>query len=107
MQRELAKLIKDEVEVEGIGMVTIQEVRVVRDLSQAKVYFTVMGNELSIAECTKHLKQAAGHLRWLLGRELKLRSVPKLFFVYDESIEKGEHLDALIAKAVEHHADSE
>ncbi len=107
LQRELAALIRDEVKVDGIGMVTIQEVRVVRDFSQAKVYFTVMGSQLSLAECTRHLKDSAGHLRWLLGQQLKLRSVPKLLFVYDESIEKGERLDALIEQAVEHHADSD
>ena len=107
LQRELAQLVRDEVKVDGIGMLTIQEVRVVRDFSQAKVFFTVMGNKLSRQACTQQLNQAAGHLRWLLGQQLKLRSVPKLLFVYDESIEKGEHLDALIEQAVEHRADSE
>jgi ribosome-binding factor A len=107
LQRELAELIRDEVKVDGLGMVTVQEVRVVRDFSQAKVYITAMGNRLSRVDCVRHLSQAAGHLRWLLGRRLKLRTVPKLLFVYDESIEQGEHLDALIEQAVEHHADSE
>ncbi len=68
LQRELAELVRDEVKVNGIGMVTIQEVRVVRDFSQAKVYYTAMGSQLSLAECTRHLNHAAGHLRWLLGR---------------------------------------
>jgi ribosome-binding factor A len=107
LQRELSDLIRDEVEVEGLGMVTIQEVRVVRDFSHAKVYYTTMGNRLSLKECTGALNQAAGHLRWMLGRQLKLRTVPKLFFIYDESIEKGEHLDALIEQAVGHTADSD
>ena len=107
LQRELAELVRDEVKADGIGMVTIQEVRVVRDLSQAKVYFTVMGSQLPRVECTQHLNHAAGHLRWLLGQQLKLRTVPKLLFVYDESIEKGEHLDALIKQAVGHHSDSD
>ncbi|MEN8166717.1 MAG: 30S ribosome-binding factor RbfA [Pseudomonadota bacterium] len=107
LQRELADLLRDEFEDPELGMVTIQEVRVVRDFSQAKVFFTVMGSRLPLAECGKRLNQAAGHLRWLLGQQLKLRSVPKLLFVYDESIEKGEQLDALIEQAVEHHGDSE
>ena len=107
MQRELADLIRDEVKVDGLGMVTVQEVRVVRDFSQAKVYYTVMGNRLPLRECTRHLQDAAAHLRWMLGRQMKLRTIPKLLFVYDESIEKGEHLDALIEQAVSHHADSE
>jgi ribosome-binding factor A len=108
LQRELADLLRDEFEEDPeLGMVTIQEVRVVRDFSQAKVFFTVMSGQLPQAECSKRLNQAAGHLRWLLGRQLKLRTVPKLLFVYDESIEKGEQLDALIEQAVEHQADSD
>ena len=96
----MSSLIHDEVDEPGLGMVTVQEVRVVRDFSQAKVFFTVMGNQLSRAECTKRLNEAAGHLRWALGQELKLRTVPKLLFVYDESIEHGEHLASLIEQAV-------
>ena len=101
LRRELSALIRDELDEPGLGMVTIQEVRVVRDFSQAKVFFTVMGNELSREECGRRLNQKASHLRWALGHQLKLRTVPKLFFVYDESIEKGEHLAALIEQAVD------
>lgn len=100
LQRELAGLLRDEVKDPQLGMVTIQEVRVVRDFSQSKVFYTVMGSDLSRKECTKRLNHAAGHLRWLLSKQLNLRTVPKLFFVYDESVEKGEHLAALIEQAV-------
>jgi ribosome-binding factor A len=100
LQRELSSLIHDEVDDPGLGMVTVQEVRVVRDFSQAKVFFTVMGSQLSRLECAERLNQAAGHLRWLLGHELKLRTVPKLLFVYDESVEQGERLASLIEQAV-------
>ncbi len=100
LQRELAVLLRDEVKDPQLGMVTIQEVRVVRDFSQSKVFYTVMGSDLSQKECTKRLNHLAGHLRWLLSRQLNLRTVPKLFFVYDESVEKGEHLAALIEQAV-------
>ena len=100
LQRELSRLIHDEVDAPGLGMVTVQEVRVVRDFSQAKVFFTVMDNSLSREDCAKRLNQAAGHLRWLLGHELKLRTVPKLLFVYDESVEQGERLASLIEQAV-------
>jgi ribosome-binding factor A len=99
LQRELSFLIADELEDSGLGLVTVQEVRVVRDFSQAKVYFTVMNNELPLAECTQRLNRQAGHLRWLLGQRLKLRTVPKLHFVFDESVEKGEHLSSLIEQA--------
>ena len=107
LQRELASLIRAELKDPQLGMVTIQEVRVVRDFSQAKVFYTTLAASLPLAEVTRHLNEMAGHLRWLLGQQLELRTVPKLLFVYDESIEKGEQMDALIERAVGHHADSE
>ena len=103
MQRELAELIRQEIKDPALGMITLQEVRVVRDFSQAKVFFTTMAGQLSHKEVAAHLNQTAGHLRWLLGRQMTLRSVPKLVFVYDESVEEGEHLAALIDRAVGEH----
>jgi ribosome-binding factor A len=100
LQRELAELIRNEIKDPNLGMITIQEVRVVRDLSQAKVFFTTMGATFSHQESADHLNQVAGHLRWLLGQCMKLRTVPKLLFVYDLSVEQGEHLSALIEEAI-------
>lgn len=46
------------------------------------------------------LKDTAGYLRMLLGKAMKLRSVPSLHFHYDQSITRGAHLSALIEQAV-------
>ncbi|MES9898462.1 MAG: 30S ribosome-binding factor RbfA [Sedimenticola sp.] len=101
MQRELAELVRTELEGQRLGMVTIQAVQVVRDFSHAKVFFTTMGGELGKAEATKVLKQAAPTLRYQLGRRMRLRTIPELHFVYDDSIEQGSRLSALIEQAVE------
>jgi ribosome-binding factor A len=100
LRRELAELIREEIKDPAMGMVTVQEARVVRDLSQAKIFFTTMSASLSPKESVAHLNQLAGHLRWLLGQRMKLRSIPKLNFVYDTSVEQGEYLLNLIDHAV-------
>lgn len=102
MQRELAQLIRREVKDPRVGLVTITAVDVARDLGHAKVYITVMGNDGAeqVAQSIKVLSAASGFLRTQLGREMKLRSVPQLHFVYDESVARGVHLSALIERAV-------
>ena len=100
MQRELAELVRDGLDDPRLGMITIQEVRVVRDFSHAKVFFTVMAGKLDHEQTRKLLQEAAGWLRHELGRVMKLRTLPQLHFVYDESIEQGEKLSALIEQAV-------
>lgn len=101
LQRELSELIRSELKDPRLGMVTVQEVRVVRDLSRAKVFFTAMGGQLDINACAQHLNEAAPQLRHELGRRLKIRTVPQLHFVHDESIEYGSRLSALIDEAVD------
>ena len=100
IQKELATLVRQELDDPRLGMITIQEVRVVRDFSHAKIFFTVMAGELEISETTRVLNDAAPFFRHELGRRMKLRTLPELRFVYDESVEQGEKLSSLIDQAV-------
>jgi len=100
IQRELAALVRDELEDRRLRMVTIQEVRVDREIAHAKVFFTLLGDVLTPEEASRKLNKAAGFLRRLLGRSLSLRVVPELHFQYDESVERGSRLTALIEEAV-------
>ena len=100
IQRELAELIREQLDDPRLGMVTIHEVRVARDFSHAKVFFTVMAGMLEAAETTSILNDAASFFRHELGRRMRLRTVPRLHFEYDESIQQAERLTMLIAQAV-------
>lgn len=105
MQRELALLIQREIKDPRLGMVTITAVDVARDLGHAKVYITVMGTELDeatqVGQSLKVLKEASGFLRMMLGKVMKLRTIPQLNFHYDASIRRGAELSALIERAVQ------
>jgi len=102
MQRELATLIQREIKDPRLGLVTITAVDVSRDLSHAKVFITVMGedNQDKVKLNLEILSEAAGYLRMLLGKSMKVRSVPQLHFHYDASIRRGAELSALIERAV-------
>ena len=105
IQRELALLIRDEINDPRIANPTIQEVRVVRDLSRAKVFFTLLDEELS-KQTALALNKAAAFLRRRLSERLKIRAVPQLHFVYDTSVAEGARLSALIEQAVSHDRES-
>ena len=100
-QRELAEILRDEVKDPRLGMITVQEVRVSRDLAHAKVFFTCFGTaeEARVRESLLNRK-LAGFLRHELGRRIKLRTIPELQFTYDKSVEEGERLSSLIDQAV-------
>ncbi len=100
IQRDLAELLRLEVKDPGIGMVTLTDVEVTSDYAHAKVFFTTLGPPAQIEAATEGLNRAAGFLRRELSRRIKLRSVPQLHFIYDESVERGARLSQLIDQAV-------
>ena len=100
IHRELALLLRDEARDPRLNQVTIQEVRVVRDLSHAKVYFTTLDSaQAKVTEAA--LNKASAFLRRRLAETMNsLRTMPRLHFVYDKSIENGMRLSSLIDAAV-------
>src|SRR5690606_29253207 len=84
VQRSLAQLIPAEIRDPRLGMVNINSVEVARDLTLAKVYVTFVGedNPKACQESVAILNRAASFLRTLLGRELTIRTTPRLQFYF-------------------------
>ncbi|MBM6551462.1 30S ribosome-binding factor RbfA [Marinomonas ostreistagni] len=103
LQKELASLIQFEVKDPRLGMVTINEVRVAKDLGYADIYYTVLGlddNVERLAENQQALDSAKNFLRHRLAKEVKLRVMPQLRFHYDQSVVNGARMSALIEEAI-------
>lgn len=102
IQRELAVMIPREVKDPRLGFVTLTGVDVSRDLGHAKVFITLMNTDdpASIAANLEVLNEAGGYLRMLLGKAIKIRSIPQLHFHYDESVTRGAYMSSLIERAV-------
>ena len=100
IQRELADLIRNELKDKRVGMITLTGVEVEQDYGHAKVFYTTLGSEGDNFLTGKGLEHAAGFLRSELSHRLKLRVVPQLHFIYDESVERGMRLSQLIDEAV-------
>ncbi len=101
IQRELAQLIQHEIKDPRMGkMVSVSAVEVSRDLAHAKVYITQMMDDHDRKDTLIALNSAAGFLRSEIGKRLSARTVPQLHFFYDDSIERGGELSALIDKAI-------
>jgi ribosome-binding factor A len=68
------------------------------DLKHARIYVSVLGSAEERKTSLAVLNGAAPHLRHELGARARLRSVPEISFLYDESIEYGAHIEELIQK---------
>lgn len=95
MHRTIANLLREEFKDPRIGLVTIVSVEVARDLSCAKVYVTVL-EEAKVKETLKVLNGAAGFFRGHLSKVCHLKIVPKLRFIFDDSVQRGARIESLL-----------
>lgn len=101
LHHELARLLPRELDEPIVHRVTLTGAEVSPDLTHAKIFFSLLTGSADAKNAAQLLNEAAGHLRHVLRDRVRLkRGVPTLRFVFDESLERGARLDALIARAV-------
>jgi ribosome-binding factor A len=93
---ELGQLLARDVNDPGIGFVTITRVQVTADLQHARVYYTALGDERARRNSERALTRAVPFLRRQIGSRLRLRRVPELEFLYDESIAGQDRIEQLL-----------
>ena len=105
---ELASIIQRQMRDPRVGMVSVNEVKVSKDLSYAEVYVSSheTKTEAERAELIGVLNKAAGYFRSELAKRHSMRTTPKPRFHYDEVIERGPALESLIEKAVQSDAEN-
>lgn len=99
IQAALSSIIQLKEQDLALGMITITTVRTSQDFSFAKVFVSVL-NEKEAKKTIQILNKAAKQLRHELAHAIKLRIVPDLKFVYDDSILRGNRISSLIHKAL-------
>lgn len=81
-----------------IGFVTVTGVDVTPDLRRASVYYTVLGEEADRRSTRAGLRSARGHLRQVLGEQVRLKFLPELEFVEDDTRERADRVEELLRK---------
>ena len=102
VQRELLDIILGQMRDPRIGILSINEVRVSRDLAYADVYVSMLEARSAEERATliSVLDKASGYLRSVLAARSTMRVTPQLRFHYDETLERGAELERLIDDAV-------
>ena len=98
MQEEITMLLqRGSIKDPRVALATISEVRVTKDLRQAKVYVQVIGTPEEREATVKGLSSAAGFIRRELAKVMSMRVVPELRFVADDTAEKADRVLGLLA----------
>lgn len=102
LREEISDLLRRSMKDPRIGgLVSITEVDVSPDLRQAKVYVSVLGTEEEKLATFEALKAAARYLQRELRARLKMRRMPELRFMHDESLEEGARMLSLLQETQE------
>jgi ribosome-binding factor A len=96
IKKELSQLIQSELKDPRIGFITVTGVELTNDLSQARVFLSVLGTDEQKEETLKALARGTGFLRSELGKRIRFRHTPELLFKFDNSIEYGSRIESLL-----------
>ncbi|MEJ8302585.1 30S ribosome-binding factor RbfA [Saccharibacillus sacchari] len=98
IKKELSQMIQSELKDPRIGFVTVTDVEVTGDLSEANVYLSIFGDEDQKQQSLTGIKKATGFLRTEIGKRIRLRHTPALIFHLDESIAYGSKIESLLGQ---------
>ncbi|MFA0001190.1 30S ribosome-binding factor RbfA [Vibrio lentus] len=101
LQKELALILQREVRDSRIGMVTISDVEVSRDLAYAKVFVTFLCiGEQTPESCLAALKEHEVPVRMALGKRIRHRLTPEVRFTYDNTLVEGMRMSNLVSEVL-------
>ena len=93
----MSSILATEVKDPRLGMISITDVEVARDLAVAKIYFSQLGDEEERARTLEGLERAKGFIRTELAKRLRrVRHTPEIVFLFDPSLEHGTKMDAIL-----------
>jgi ribosome-binding factor A len=98
LKKELSDIFQKELKDPRIGFLTVTAVEMTGDLSQAKVYISVLGSDEQKENSLKAIAKAQGFIRSEIGKRIRLRHTPELIFKFDESIAYGTRIEKLLAE---------
>lgn len=102
LRREIASMLVSgqirDPRLSASAMISVTAVQVSGDLGQARVFIDVLDRGAAIPPILAALRSSAGLIRTRLGQVFRAKRVPKLFFEYDDSVERGERIEGILAE---------
>lgn len=96
IREEVSQILSTELADPGIGLVTVTRVKVTPDLSLARVYWTMMGDQAERKKTQKALVRAASYVRHLLSTRMSLRRSPEVVFTFDQAVTAQDRVEQIL-----------
>ena len=96
LMRELSMIISQELNDPKLGFPTVTEVDVAPDFTSAKVYVSFLGKNYKKRDGLDTLRRAKGHIKSELAKRVRMRRIPDLIFIVDDSLDKADRIEELL-----------
>ncbi|MCX7822974.1 MAG: 30S ribosome-binding factor RbfA [Syntrophobacterales bacterium] len=96
IKEEIADIIHRKIKDPRIQGVTITAVRMTDDLKEATIFYCGTFHKSDRTELAEAMTSAAGFIRRELSERVRLKAIPRLSFVYDNSFDYGERIEQII-----------
>jgi ribosome-binding factor A len=96
IKHQIAGILTKDLAELHLGLVTVTRVRISKDLKNAKIFLSFIGNKEPSEVCLDKVKNRKKQIRMHLGSKVHLRFVPELDFYFDDTVEYASRIDELI-----------
>ncbi|HOV90633.1 MAG TPA: 30S ribosome-binding factor RbfA [Syntrophorhabdaceae bacterium] len=98
LREEVSQILFKDIKDPGLGFVTVLEVKLTEDLKIAKIFCSIYGDEAEKTRSMSALNRSKGYIRFLLGQRVKLKYIPDIIFVLDDTQEKAARIEEILKK---------
>lgn len=106
LREEISQIITTELKDPLVGMTTVTEVKLTNDLKSARVYVNIYGDDEVKDKTLRGLNRAKKFIRAELGGRTELKFVPEIKFIYDDTIDHAQNIEAILNKIHQDENDS-
>jgi ribosome-binding factor A len=96
IKKVVAEIIQRKLKDTHVGFITVTDVKLTSDLSEATIYYSVFGDTVTQKSTNRALDKAKGFIQTELAHEISIRKVPILSFEVDRSVEHGLRIEELL-----------
>lgn len=86
LKNEISQILQSRIKDPRVGFVTITNVVLSDDLRQAKIYYSIFGDEKQKKDSQIGLEHARSFIQKELGSRVQLRYTPNIRFYFDEGL---------------------
>lgn len=89
IRRIVSDIILKELKDPRIGFITVTGVELSRDYAEARIGVSILGSPTDVRKGMEGIRSSSGYVQKLLGKELKIRTLPRVYFYLDKSVEEA------------------